>query len=222
MLRLHHQTLCPFSRKVRVVLSEKKIPFELREEPVWRRDPAFLSLNPAGCVPVIVEADGEVTCDSQTIVEYIEETFPEPSILGATPRERAEARRLAAWFDCKFDEEVTRLLVGEKVVKRLASAGSPDSSAIRAGKTNMAIHLDYIAFLSERRRWLAGDSFSLADIAAAAHISCIDYLGDVPWERHEVAKDWYSRMKSRPSIRPLLSDVIPGVNPNSTYADLDF
>ena len=70
--------------------------------------------------------------------------------------------------------------------------------------------------------WLAGDDFSLADIAAAAHISCVDYLGDVPWSDYPGAHDWYARVKSRPSFRPLLADHIPGLPPPKHYADLDF
>ena len=79
-----------------------------------------------------------------------------------------------------------------------------------------------IAWLTERRRFLAGDHFSLADIAAAAQLSALDYLGDVPWEQHAGAKDWYARIKSRPSFRPLLADHIPGAPPPKHYADLDF
>jgi len=74
----------------------------------------------------------------------------------------------------------------------------------------------------ERRRWLAGENFSLADITAAAHLSTLDYLGDVPWDNHEPAKEWYARIKSRPSFRPLLADHIPGAPPPKHYADLDF
>ena len=136
--------------------------------------------------------------------------------------ERAEVRRLVAWFDGKFAHEVTDNLVGEKVMKRFLGFGEPDSAAIRAGHANIRTHLDYIAFLIERRSWLAGERLSLADIAAAAHISCVDYLGDVPWADHEAAKDWYARIKSRPSFRPLLADAIPGLAPSKVYADLDF
>jgi glutathione S-transferase len=82
--------------------------------------------------------------------------------------------------------------------------------------------LDYIGYLTEQRRWIAGDELTLADITAAAHLSCVDYLGDVPWSDHPNAKDWYARIKSRPSFRPLLGDHIPGAPPPPHYADLDF
>lgn len=219
---LHHLPLSPFSRKVRLVLKEKALDFELKHERIWERRPEFLALNPAGQVPVLVDANGLTIVDSWAIVEYLDEIYPDRRMLGFDPAGRAETRRLAAWFDGKFHVEVTLNLLFEKVNRRFYGLGNPDSSAIRLGKQNIHHHLDYIAHLAERRRWLAGDEFGLADISAAAHISCIDYLGDVPWDEHPRAKDWYVRVKSRPSFRPLLADHVAGMPPPPHYADLDF
>lgn len=219
---LHHLPLSPFCRKVRIVLREKGLPFDLQAVRVWERDRAFLALNPAGKVPALQLDDGMVIADSQAIVEYVDETAPNPPLLGATPAERAETRRLVAWFDDKFFQEVTTHLYGEKVMKRIARGGAPDSGALSAGRANLAPHLDYIAWLSDRRTWLAGDHFSVADIAAGAHISVLDFLGDVPWERFEGAKLWYQRIKSRPSFRPLLADRVTGFQPPPYYPNLDF
>lgn len=219
---LYHIWLSPFCRKVRVALQEKKIAFEARVENVWERRPEFLALNPAGEVPVLVEPDGIAISGSGVICEFLEDVHPEPVLVGRTARERAEVRRLVQWFDEKFNREVTEHLLGEKIMKRFLKLGQPSSKAIRAGYANIHHHLAYIAFLVERRKWLAGDLFSLADVAAAAHLSSIDYIGDVPWAEHEPVKDWYARIKSRPSFRPLLGDHIPGVPPPKHYADLDF
>ncbi len=219
---VYHLPLSPFSRKVRLALKEKGLDFELRAERVWERRPEFLHLNPAGQVPVLVEPDGKFFADSWAIVEYLDETYPDRRLIGFDPVSRAETRRLIAWFDQKFHAEVTLNLVFEKVLKRFFGLGNPDSTAIRVGKHNINAHLAYIADLSERRRWLAGDDFSLADITAASHLSCIDYLGDVPWDAHPRAKDWYVRVKSRPSFRPLLGDHVAGMPPPPHYADLDF
>lgn len=221
MLRLHHFPVCPFSRKVRIVLREKGQVCELVEAEPWRREPEFLALNPAAEVPVL-EHDELTIADSGAITAYLEELFPEPDLLGEDPPQRAETRRLVAWFDSKFNREVTDLLWREKLVKRIKSQGNPDSAAVRAGLANVHGHLDYIAYLFERRNWLAGDSLTLADIAAAAHLSVLDYLGDVPWDRHPAAKDWYARIKSRPSVRPLLLERLPGLRPPAHYDDLDF
>ena len=222
MRTLYHHWLSPFSRKVRIVLAEKSLSFELKAEKVWERRQEFLTLNPAGEVPVLVDDDGTVVADSTAICEYLEELCPKPPLLPGTAVERAEVRRVAAWFDLKFYREVTQYLLDEKIMKRFLGLGAPNSDAIRAGKGNIHYHLDYLAYLAERRTWLGGGAFSIADIAAGAQLSALDYLGDVPWAEHEPAKDWYARIKSRPSFRPLLADRIPGVQPPKHYADLDF
>ncbi|NQU58260.1 MAG: glutathione S-transferase family protein [Rhodospirillales bacterium] len=222
MQTLYHLWLNPFCRKVRIVLHEKKIDFDLKVENVWERRRDFLALNPAGEVPVLVEPGGTALSGSDVICEFMDEIHPDPPLVGRHPLERAEVRRLVAWFDRKFNDEVTENLVGEKVMKRFLGLGAPDSKAIRAGHNNIHTHLSYISYLIERRKWLAGNELTLADIAAAAHLSTIDYLGDVPWSDHQSAKDWYARIKSRPSFRPLLSDHIPGAPPAKHYANLDF
>lgn len=222
MRTLHHLWLSPFCRKVRIALAEKGLEFELKAEILWERRDAFLAINPAGEVPVLVEDGGPTLADSNAICEYLDETFPDPALFPGDAAARAEVRRLVAWFDGKFNREVTENLVGEKIMKRFLRMGEPDSRAIRAGKANIQIHLHYIAWLTERRTWLAGDTFSLADIAASAHLSAIDYLGDVPWEKFEAGKIWYARVKSRPSFRAILADHIPGEPPPRHYADLDF
>ncbi len=222
MRTLHHLWLSPFCRKVRIALAEKGLEFELKSENLWERRAEFLAINPAGEVPVLVEADGPTLVDSNAICEYLDETNHEPTLYPGDAAARAEVRRLVAWFDGKFHREVTKNLVGEKIMKRFLRLGEPDSRAIRAGKANIRIHLQYIAWLMERRTWLAGDTFSLADIAASAHFSAIDYLGDVPWEKFEAGKLWYARVKSRPSFRAILADHIPGEPPPRHYADLDF
>ncbi len=219
---LHHLPLSPFCRKVRVALGEKGLPIDLREQRVWERSRSFLALNPAGKVPVLELEDGAVVADSWAILEFIEEIAPTPPLIGATPAERAETRRLIAWFDDKFNAEVTQPLYGEKVLKRMAGGGAPDSGSLRAGRANLPPHLDYIGWLCDRRTWLAGDHFSLADIAAGAHLSTLDFIGDVPWDRFDGAKLWYQRIKSRPSFRPLLADRVTGFQPPPHYANLDF
>ena len=219
---LYHFWLSPFSRKVRITLYEKGLDAELVVEKYWDRRREFLALNPAGQVPVLSEPDGTVLADSQAIVEYLEDIQPEPNLLGHDPLARAECRRLIAWFDGKFYDEVTDFLLREKLLKRFMGMGEPRSDLIRAGRENIGYHLDYITYLVERRNYIGGEVFSLADITAAAHLSCLDYLGDVPWDQHPGAKEWYARVKSRPSFRTILADHMPGLPPPRHYADLDF
>lgn len=223
MRTLYHHPLCPFSRLVRVVLAEKKVEFEAVVEKTWEQRPDFLALNPAGTLPVLVEEDGTALADGLAVVEYLEETGRETPLLPPEPKARAEVRRLVNWFSIRFHAEVTDPLVAEKVFKRLESSrAEPDSRRIRAAYAHIHRHLDYIGSLTERHGYLAGALFSLADIAAAAQISAVDYLGDVPWDQHGPAKDWYARVKSRPSFRPVLADHLPGLPPPRHYADPDF
>ncbi len=222
MRTLYHVWLHPFSRKVRLALAEKKLEFDLQVEKIWERRTAFLAMNPAGDVPVLVEEDGTILSNSQVICEYLEEVYPTINLLGRDPIQRAETRRLVGWFDIKFNREVTDNLVGEKLMKRFLKLGEPHGPSIRAGHANIHYHLDYIGFLTEKRNWLAGEDFTLADIAAAAHLSSIDYIGDVPWDEHHAARDWYSKVKSRPSFKSLLEDRIPGFTPVEHYENVDF
>jgi glutathione S-transferase len=222
MRHLYHFWVCPFSRKVRIVLGEKGLEFELTFEKYWERREDFLALNPAGQVPVMVEDGGLALSESTAISEYLDETYPDRPLIGFSAEDRAETRRLVAWFDLKFYQEVTINLVDEKLLKRFMGMGEPDSSAMRAGRQNIGHHLDYIGYLADSRTWLAGEDFGLADISAAAHLSCLDYLGDMPWDDYGPARDWYARVKSRPSFRALLADRIPGLPPPSHYDDLDF
>ena len=203
-------------------MAEKRIPFELRLERVWERREEFLEMNPACTVPVLREENGLAVADSYAICEYLEEAYPETGLLGRTLAERAEVRRLVAWFDGKFAAEVTVHLLYEKQLKRLMGRGNPDASAIRVGYANMRPHLEYLGWLAETRPWLAGARISLADFAAAGHLSALDYIGDVDWSQNEAAKQWYARMKSRPSFRSLLAERVSGLEPPPQYADLDF
>lgn len=222
MRTLYHLWLSAGSRKVRIAMGEKNLPFEMKVEKTWERRPEFLDMNPAGDVPVLVEESGTRIVHAGPICEYLDEVYPERALILGDAAERAEVRRLVSWFDDKFDREVSRALIEEKMMKRFLGLGTPNSQAIREGMKALHVHLDYVGFLAERRSWLAGDHLTLADIAAAAHLSALDYTGDVPWEDHPEAKEWYARMKSRPSFRPILADHIPGAPPPKHYADLDF
>lgn len=223
--RLLHHPLDPPSRRVRLALAEKGVACDFTVEKPWEPSADALALNPSGELPILVVTEGKdshTLTDAQAICEYLDETSAAASLLGKDPFNRAEVRRLIGWFDRKFYSEVTQPLVAEKALKRLQGLGEPDSLQIRAACHNIRGHLDYIAWLTERRNWLAGDVISFADLAAGAQLSVVDYLGDVPWNSHVLAKEWYARLKSRPSFRGLLGDRIAGFPPPAAYADLDF
>ena len=223
--------LCPRSRSIRLALAEVGLEAELADERPWEWRPAFLALNPAGELPVLKLETGPVLCGTYAISEYLtgaladraREGRPAPLFAG-TLEEQAEQRRLVDWFHGKLDREVTRELLVERVYGHLMPdrPHAPDPGALRAIRANIRYHLAYVSHLAHERRWLAGDEMSFADMAAAAHMSVIDYLGEIPWESYASAKSWYARMKSRPSFRALLADRMPGIAPAAVYADLDF
>jgi len=221
MARLFHVPLSPFCRKIRLSLAEKKVEVDLVEERYWEEDPDFLRRNPAGKVPVL-RLDGIMMSESAAICEYIEETRPEPSLLPSDPAQRLEVRRLVTWFDDKFHHEVTSKLLYERVNKKMMKAGYPDSKNVKAGARAIKFHLGYMTWLLDQRRWLAGDAMTLADFAAAAHLSSLDYISDVDWNSCPDVKDWYAKIKSRPAFRSILADQVPGFTPPKHYNDLDF
>jgi glutathione S-transferase len=230
MLTLYHQSLCPHSRFVRIALGEYGLSPRLVDERPWERRHEFLALNPAGTTPVLVEEGRPPLTHVGIIAEHLDETrgaeLGDHRLLPRDINARIEVRRLSIWFSDKFFTEVSGPLVLERVFKRHMTVsqggGSPDIEAIRAALANIRYHLAYIGWLVRTRDWLAGTRLSYADLAAAAHLSCVDYLGDVPWNEDESAKHWYARVKSRPSFRPLLMELHAGIAPSKTYADLDF
>lgn len=221
MVLLIHHTTSPFSRKIRIEMSEKKVLFVLKEEEPWNLSKDVYKLNPAGSLPIFLY-DGNSISGNYAISEYLEEFVGEIKLLPNDIKKRAEVRRLIEWFDVKFYEEVYKKIVYEKIFKRFHSGLAPDSKVLKIGLSNLNFHMEYIDWLTEKQSYIAGDFFSLADITAAAHLSVIDYLGDIPWDGYKNAKLWYSKIKSRPSFKDILKDTIRGILPSKHYANLDF
>ena len=220
MLTLFHHPFCPHSRFVRLILEELGLTARLVEERVWERREEFLMLNPAGATPVLVEEGVPPVPDETRGAAAL------PRLLPSEAGERVEVRRLMSWFNDKFFAEASGPLVMERVYKRFIPAGNgggpPDTETMRAARSNIRYHLTYIGWLVRKRDWLAGDRLTYADLSAAAHLSTVDYLGDVPWDEDETAKAWYARIKSRPAFRTLLGETLAGLAPSPSYANLDF
>ncbi len=222
---LYHWPLDPQSRQARIALAEKKLKFKLVAVSPWEPDSDFLALSPEGIPPILVDVvtGGKLIIPGvRAITEYAHEGSNRHPLLSENIAERAEARRLCAWFDTKFLDEVNAYIMHEKIEKSLSGGGAPHPPTLRTGREHLAFHLDYVTWLLESRAWLAGSQFSLADIAAGANISCLDFLGEIKWKDRPVLQTWYQKLKCRPSFRPLLTDRIPGLIPPAYYADLDF
>lgn len=223
MWQLFQFPLCPFSRKVRLLLGEKGIGYDLVRESPWEMRDEFLDLNPAGTTPVVVDQEKGVTLiDSQAICEYFEETVDQFPLLGGAPATRAEIRRLTAWLDQIVYADVVLPLLNERMKKRIIHRAPPEASALRDAMRRANTHMDYIDYLLDHRSWIAGGTMSLADVAAAAHLSVADYLGGIDWDGHRQTKRWYAAIKSRPSFRPLLSERMEIISPPKHYDQPDF
>ncbi len=223
MWQLYQFPLCPFSRKVRLLLGEKGVGYDLVRESPWVRRDEFLDMNPAGQTPVMVEPNRSIVLiDSMAICEYMEETVDKAAMIAGTATNRAETRRLVAWFDTQFYRDITAPLLLERMEKRIVHRAAPDARLLREAMKAAVGHLDYTDFLLDHRTWLGGATMGLADLAAAAQISVADYLGGIDWKGHEQTARWYRGLKSRPSFRPLLSERMEGIAPPAHYDDVDF
>lgn len=225
MRTLYHWPLDPQSRQARLALGEKKLRVKLVQIDPWNMDEDFLGLAAEGMPPVLVEVvpGGKVTiAGARAICEYAEDQGGKLSLLPGDAGTRAESRRLCSWFEGKFQDEVNAYILHERLEKTLTGGGAPDPQTLRQGREHIQFHMQYMDWLLTDRDWLAGHGFSLADIAAGANLSCLDYLGEIPWKSWPQIKEWYQKLKSRPSFRPLLKDHLPGLIPPRHYADLDF
>lgn len=230
MLTLFHHPLLPACRFVRLSFGEYGEELALIEEKPWLRRKEFLTLNPAASLPVLLAEGDQPIVGATVIAEYVDETRGvlkrDRRLFVEDPLARAEIRRLVDWYLVKTEADVTRHLVRERVLKPIMGSeyggGAPDSTAIRAARANVKQHLKYTNWLAGTRNWLAGTRLTYADMAAASALSVLDYMGEISWDDYPAAKDWYTRMKSRPSFRQLLADRVRALSPVSYYADLDF
>lgn len=218
---LHSFSLCPHSRLVQLVLHEKNLNYDSVEQNYWEFPDTLVAMNPAGTVPILCEND-MVISDVRTICEFLDEFYRNPVLLGMDAGSRCETRRLVGWFVERFNRDVTELQIGERVIRQHILNFSANGELLRRAERNLLEHLSYMSWLLEQRDWLAGSEISMADLAAAAQISCIDYIQLMPWENFPLIRIWYAAVKSRPSMREVLRLFVPGLHPPAHYTDPDF
>jgi len=213
MRRLVHLPLSPRSRFARLLIAEKRLTCD----PVTPED-LFSHL------PVFFDMDGTRFEGLWAIVDHLESTYDDYPLTPDDAAGRAESLRLLDWAMGPFHEAVTRKIVYEKGSQRFTGAPvlrAPDMGVVRQGREALRLALDEIAAASEQNGYLASRECTLGDLAVAAHLSALDYFGEVPWHEFPLAAEWYVRMKSRPSFRTLLADRMPGQPPVAHYAELD-
>ncbi len=207
------------------MFAEYGVPVDLEDVKPWMREAHILEINPAATVPIMIVDGDPPVVGTLAVLHAIEERYAPTAVAGLFPGEpaaRAEMWRLLEWVLVKLNDEVTRYILEEKIVKRDQRGATPEPQVLRVAKANLAEHLLYFNWLFATRQWVAGEAMSLADFALAAHLSSLDYLGDVLWDTSPETRQWYARIKSRPAFRTLLNDRIAGMPAAAGYADLDF
>jgi glutathione S-transferase len=223
--QLCHEVICPFSRKLRILLEEKNISFSLVLFDEWKKKSQALAHNSRARTPIFFDKDNYLfICEVSNIVEYIEEKWCKNSLLGEDLTQRVEVRRLQSWFDNKLYDDVTKHILQQRYYSIFGNQKEkiPSTQVISNATHNLSIHLRYISSLLENSNYIAGRKFSIADISAAAHISTLDYFGDIKWKNFEAVQSWYSLIKSKKSFSSILKDKIPGIIPASCYSKVDF
>jgi glutathione S-transferase len=213
MRRLTHLLLSPPSRFARLMVGEKRLACD----PVAAED---LGAH----LPLFVDLDGTRCEGLWAIVDHLEGTYPDQPLVPEDANARGEALRLLDWAMGSFQENVTRKIVYEKASQRFTGAAArraPDMNVVRDGRDALKQALARLGEAAETNGYLASRDCTLGDLAVAAHMSALDYFGEVPWSEFPQATEWYMRMKSRPSFRSLLADRVPGQPPAAHYADLD-
>ncbi|MCS6757975.1 MAG: glutathione S-transferase family protein [Candidatus Devosia euplotis] len=217
--------LDPASRLIRLMCAEYGVPLDIEEIKPWLRTAELLEINPASTLPILIDDNDQPIVGLLANIHLIEDLYTPSAVAGLIPPDpimRAEMWRLIEWVIFKLNDEVTRYVLEEKIVKRDHRGATPDPAVLRVAKANLNEHMLYFNWLFANRSWLTGDELTLADFALAAHLSTLDYLGDIDWGKAGETRDWYSRIKSRPAFRTLLNDRVLAMPPHKGYADLDF
>ena len=167
-----------------------------------------MKINPAGDLPVIVDDENTNIIGYELLVEYLDEKKIGKNLLGNNPKERLESRRLCTWVSRKLEKEVMKNILDERVFKSLKENNQPSTVALNAGRKNLKNHMSYFNWLLNRRSFLSGDNFNVADISLASALSSLDYLNEVDWNNFENVKNWYALIKSRPTFRVILEEYL--------------
>ena len=200
MIKLYDYLPCPYGQKVRIVLAEKGLNYDLVQVDISRnehRRPEFVRLNPFARVPVLVDED-TVVYDSTIINEYLEDEYPEPPVLPAIGASamRARARLFEDFADMQFTPPVDQLMA-----ELAKSEGERNAERVHRLHQTVDRALDYLNHELAGQQFVASE-FSVADIGFAPRILVLPSLGIEIGARSNVDA-WIRRLLERPSIRTL-------------------
>ena len=221
MITLYHYYLCSSSRYIRLILEEHKISYDTQLENYWRPQKDFLKLNPAGHLPVLVNEENFPVVGANACIEYVKDLEVRSKLFADDYKEKAEINRLVHWFDVIFKKEVFEPIIYEKIFSGILDNITPNSENIRAALNNLDFHIQYFNYLLNSKNYFIKDDLTYLDFLAAANFSVLDYLGLLNLKGYENIKEWYFKIKSRPSFKTLLKDQIVGLNPHENYKIID-
>ena len=221
MITLYHYYLCSSSRYVRLILEEHKISYQTQLENYWKPQKDFLQLNPAGHLPVLINEENFPVIGANACVEYIKDLELRSNFFVENYKEKAEINRLVHWFEVIFKKEVFDPIIYEKVYSRIVENITPNSENIRAALQNLDFHIQYFNYLLNNKNYFIKDELTNLDFLVAANFSVLDYLGLLNLKSYENIREWYFKVKSRPSFKTLLKDQMVGLNPHENYQKID-
>ncbi len=198
-MKLYDYPQCPFGQKVRLVLAEKEISYELVSVDLRKSEqkrPEFLRMNPFGKVPVLVD-DEVVVYDSTVINEYLEDEYPFPRLLPEDSSDRARARSLEDYADIAFI-----LPVGVMMNEVRKPEAERDQERMRRSREEIERALVHLNGQLGERPYLAGD-FSVADAAFAPRLMVLRAVGIEIKPQWEPLRRWIDRLAERPSVQKL-------------------
>ena len=212
MIKLYDFLPCPFGQKVRIVLAEKGLTYDLIQVDLSKgehRRPEFSRLNPFGKVPVLVDEDTTVW-DSTIIAEYLEDEYPEPPVIPVIGSSalRARARLFEDFADTLFTPQV-----GQYMAEMGKAEGERNQERLQRLHQAVERMLDYVNQELGQQQFIAGD-FSVADIAFAPRMLVLPNLGIEPGTNRPNVDAWFKRLLDRPSLRSLqgvTTDFVAGV-----------
>lgn len=223
---LYHNIVCPFSKQARILLKELNIDFHLKQDiSLLKEKYSLIKLNIARTLPIFEDDINKYyIIGIYSLAEYLKEEYENFTLFSNKINHNCEIRRIFQWFNEKFNREVTQIYLKAKLINNSENYlnNYPNIKLLNLSLDNLKKHLDYINYLLDIRSFIAWENISIADIAAASHLSLLDYFGEIKWNDLPRLQQWYSIIKSRPSFQQILNDKIAGFKASPNYSNLDF
>jgi glutathione S-transferase len=206
MLKLHGALLSPFVRKVRVVLAEKQVPYELVPANPFEKSPAFLALSPLGRIPALEDESGRSLADSSVIAEYVEERFPTPPLFPRDPYERARVRWFDEYADGGMGPNLTAKVFFQRVISAKLMKGAADERIVASGLAEVPTYLSYLERELGTGEYLVAGTFTLADISVMSQLVNLAHAGvTIDPQQYPALARWFARLTERPTVAPLIA-----------------